>query len=118
MLPAYHVTSSRLSLDLRVYSSPLLFFDPVSLLIVDGLSTHFEGHRGHGERQIFCQNAYLEVPYLPTADVLTYHKPQINFTNKFLLPTKSKGKGGFCTTTIVRYFVASGPSPLDSLTRF
>ncbi len=29
---AYHVTSSRMSLGLRVYSSPL-FFDPVSLLM-------------------------------------------------------------------------------------
>ncbi len=35
-----------------------------------------------------------------SADILTYHK--------FLLPTKSKGR--FLTTTIVRYFVASGPS--------
>ena len=31
-LSAYHVTSSRMSLGLRVYSSPL-FFDPVSLLM-------------------------------------------------------------------------------------
>jgi hypothetical protein len=32
-LTAYHVTSSRLSLGLRVYSSPLLLFDPVSLFM-------------------------------------------------------------------------------------
>ena len=31
-LSAYHVISSRMSLGLRVYSSPL-FFDPVSLLM-------------------------------------------------------------------------------------
>jgi hypothetical protein len=35
-----------------------------------------------------------------SADILTYHK--------FFLPTQSKGR--FLTTTIVRYFEASGPS--------
>ncbi len=53
----YHVTSSRMSLGLRVYSSPL-FFDPVSLLMAYQQKGSYRGFQDH----FFLNHPYLSLP--------------------------------------------------------